>query len=393
MENDSRMIVPEGRPQAILEAENAGERYTNVSLLLSLVIAGIGGALTIGAALAMKGIFPYFHALILERGAIQYFTIFAFWFAMGMLMLKSFKLRKERKAFELDYILRLSQGPDAAGTQTMLGDAGEVSENADFTEGRLILVNRINKAIKQIRINSNPADVANVLTTVAETDAAIIDSSYVMIKYMVWAIPVIGFIGTIMGMTHAIGSFDAVLQGMGDAGFAGVKEGLGRVTGGLAVAFDTTFLALILSAVVNLFANGLQKQEEDLLSDVEGFTTDNIINRYSGIRDRVSDPVESLPGDFFSDRQPAPAASSDRTAETGDAMVRELKNLSRQIQVNTEEMLSQVGGVIEAVDGLKGMEVLNRLPEAVDEMRKTNRALSEFLAKLQRSGSVKGQRG
>lgn len=322
---------------------SAAHKYTNVPLLPSLLVATVGGSLSIATAYPLKNILPYLHALILERGPVQFLTLYAFWFTVGLLIFKYRGLQRERAAFQLPFIKSFTSGEEMLGTQTMVLEQQLLDENLDPRQKDLILVNRINKAIKQLRINNKPADVAHVLTTVAETDAAIVDSSYILLKYMVWTLPVLGFIGTVMGMAQAIDSFDAVIQRVGDIGFAGVQRNLGLVTDGLAVAFDATFLALALSAIANLFADGLRKQEEDLLSDVEQFTIDNIINKYSSLKGAVT-PLAQL------------ARSSRSDAETVEAVLRELKNMNRQQQINAEALLAQLGRVIEAVQELAGAQ-------------------------------------
>jgi hypothetical protein len=196
-----------------------GEKYTNVQLIPGLLVALAGGTVTYGLAFLLKGVVPYFYALLMERGPIQYFTIYAFWFTTGLLIFKYKSLQKQRAAFGFDFIKSFTVGREAMGTKTFVGEMQAIEENMNPEQKDLILVNRINKAIKQIRINKNPADVANVLSTVAETDNAVMDSSYVLIKYMIWALPVLGFIGTVMGMTNAIGSFDAVLKSISEVGF------------------------------------------------------------------------------------------------------------------------------------------------------------------------------
>jgi len=411
--------------QTIRPADGSGvlttvaQKYTNVPLLPSLLVGLAGGSATIAGAYLLKEAWPYFYALIMERGPLQFLTVYAFWFTVGMLIFKHRNLQRERSAFRLDFIKSFTGGRDVVGTQTFIGEQLAITENLDLTQKDLILVNRINKAIKQIRINKNPADVANVLTTVADTDAAVMDSSYILIKYMIWAIPVLGFIGTILGMTQAIGSFDTVLKGISDVGFAGVKQSLGLVTGGLSVAFETTFLALVLSAVVNLFANGLQKREEDNLSDVEEFTTDNIINKYTVLRDQIAASAQM-------DTGPEPEKEAGMDPEV---MVRELKNMNKQQQINADELMAQVGRVIEAVEALpqpadggptqpegggqdlkqvllemseimkgqaefikemstitdfvkKNMEVMEKLPPTLDEMNQTSKKLGELFAQI-----------
>ncbi len=318
---------------------SAEHKYTNIPLLPCLLVALVGGSLSIALAYPLKEVLPYLHALVLERGPVQFLILYAFWFTVGLLIFKYRNLQRERAAFELAFIQSFTSGEEMLGTQTMVLEQQLLDENLDPRQKDLILVNRINKAIKQLRINNNPADVAHVVTTVAETDAAIVDSSYILLKYMVWTLPVLGFIGTVVGLTQAIGSFDAVIQQVGDTGFAGMRRNLGLVTDGLAVAFDATFLALALSAIASLLTSGLRKKEEDLLSDVEQFTTDNIINKYSSLKGAVT-PLAQL----------ARANRSD--AETVEAVLRELKNMNKQQQINAEALLAQLGRVIEAVQEL-----------------------------------------
>jgi biopolymer transport protein ExbB/TolQ len=330
MENADGMMRPAAQAAALL---TVGQKYTNVQMLPSLLVALAVGSVSFASAYLLKGVLPYFYSLLMERGPLQYFTTYAFWFTIGLLIFKYRSLQKQRSAFGFDFIKSFTVGREAMGTRTFVGEMQMIEENLNPEQKDLILVSRINKAIKQIRINKNPADVANVLGTVAETDNAVMDSSYVLIKYMIWALPVLGFIGTVVGMTEAIGSFDAVLKSTNEVGFAGLKQNLGKVTGGLSVAFDTTFLALVLSAVVNLFANTLQKREEDFLSDVEEFTTDNIINKYTVLRDQII---------------PAPQPEKTPVKET-DVILRELKNMNKQQKINSDELMAQVGRVVEAI--------------------------------------------
>ncbi len=328
---------------------SVAEKYTNVPLLPCFVVSLIGGSVNLGVAYLLKDYLPSFYALIMERGSIQFITVYAFWFALGMLIFKYRNLQRECAAFHLDFIKNFTAGHEILGTKTILGHHHVLSENLDPQQKNLILINRINKAIKQLRINNTPADVANVLKVVAETDAAVIDSSYVLIKFMIWAIPVLGFIGTVVGMTQAIASFDTVIKGISDVGFAGVQQGLGSVTSGLAVAFETTFLALVLSAVLNLLGNGLEKREEDLLSDIEEFTTDNIINKYSALRDRVQ-PSEMSAADPKPDKA---------TMDNAGAMLRELRNMNHQNNLNTGDLLTQIGKLIEAIQGSPAPQMEN----------------------------------
>jgi biopolymer transport protein ExbB/TolQ len=349
----------------------SAKKYTNIPILSSVIICIIGGTATLLIGYACKRTLPQLFAMLLERGPLQFCTIFAFWFTAGMLILKYNKLRTERSAFELEFIKEFTGGKEVIGTKTFMGEHAAIEENLNPLQRNLILVNRINKAIKQVRISNNPAEVANVLRIVAEADDCIIDSSSILIRYMIWAIPILGFIGTIQGMTQAIGSFDTVLKGASQVGFAGVQANLGLVTGGLSVAFETTFLALVLSAIANLFFSSIQKQEEDLLSDIEDFTIENIINKYTTIKESVKRLVVS-----------------EGKEEIGEDVLIELKNMNRQNQVNTDELLAQLGRLIEAVDKMQQQNESTKstasadIMPVLDELLNTLRVQAKFVEQM-----------
>lgn len=68
---------------------SAEHKYTNPPLLPSLLVALVGGSLSIALVYPLKGALPYLHTLVLERGPIQFLILYAFWFAVGLLIFKS----------------------------------------------------------------------------------------------------------------------------------------------------------------------------------------------------------------------------------------------------------------------------------------------------------------
>jgi biopolymer transport protein ExbB/TolQ len=96
-----------------------------------------------------------------------------------------------------------------------------------------------------------------------------------MIRYIVWLIPSLGFIGTVIGISLALGF----------AGQVDLQDPslLAELTKRLAVAFNTTLLALVMSAVVVLIQHVVQARDEGALNEVGQYCLDNLINRlYSG---------------------------------------------------------------------------------------------------------------
>ncbi len=112
----------------------------------------------------------------------------------------------------------------------------------------------------------------------AATAAA--ESSYTLPRVLVWAIPLLGFIGTVVGISQAVDGFSRFLQAAQEVDQ--IKEGIGSVTTGLAVAFDTTLLALVFSILVMIPLVLVERQESQLLLNIDSYINDFLLNRISG---------------------------------------------------------------------------------------------------------------
>ena len=102
-----------------------------------------------------------------------------------------------------------------------------------------------------------------------------VQQSYSLPKILLWAIPLLGFIGTVLGMSNAVGSFDQVLGNSDNV--EGLKNGLTQVTSGLGTAFDTTYLALVISVIFAFPLNSVERREERLLNQIDGFVREAVM--------------------------------------------------------------------------------------------------------------------
>lgn len=90
---------------------------------------------------------------------------------------------------------------------------------------------------------------------------------YVIPRYINWAIPILGFIGTVLGISLAADGIQRIInssQGMGQ-----LSTELGAAITPLGIAFDTTLIALSLSVVLVLLQTALQRWEDGILIDYE----------------------------------------------------------------------------------------------------------------------------
>jgi biopolymer transport protein ExbB/TolQ len=97
------------------------------------------------------------------------------------------------------------------------------------------------------------------------------DTDYSMIRYLTWVIPTFGFIGTVIGISMAL-SFAASSDPQAATFLSGLTEKLG-------VAFYTTLVALVMSAILVFLMHIIESYEEGSLFELEEYVLDNFINR------------------------------------------------------------------------------------------------------------------
>jgi hypothetical protein len=103
----------------------------------------------------------------------------------------------------------------------------------------------------------------------ASLDASILATSYGPLTVYAWALPVVGFVGTALGMAQAIGGFKyALAAAQGDLN--SIVDTLGnRVIPGLAAAFEITIVALVSALVVHVCTSALRDWDQDALTKLD----------------------------------------------------------------------------------------------------------------------------
>jgi hypothetical protein len=91
------------------------------------------------------------------------------------------------------------------------------------------------------------------------------------VHYLAWAIPALGFLGTVRGL--------AMSMSMAGHMDLAVGEFLSDATKHLNVAFDCTLIALALSLPVMFFIHSVQRDEEALVIDCQQYCLEHLLNR------------------------------------------------------------------------------------------------------------------
>jgi biopolymer transport protein ExbB/TolQ len=104
----------------------------------------------------------------------------------------------------------------------------------------------------------------------ADLEADTAAGHYRTVKLFVWAMPILGFIGTVLGISLAVGGFSEFLTTNLDIDDVGrVTNELGSVASGLSFAFDTTLLGLLAGLLANVASSHVQKRDERFLTRLE----------------------------------------------------------------------------------------------------------------------------
>ena len=151
--------------------------------------------------------------------------------------------------------------------------AGKLSEQIDEKSARPDLKNKIlpyvmARGLERYHMTGNVPETTETIMGRLEVASEQQESELSMLRYLVWAIPSIGFIGTVRGIGVALHRADEALQG-----------DISGVTNALGVAFNSTLVALIISIVLMLLIHLLQSGQEGLILRVQTFCREQIIDK------------------------------------------------------------------------------------------------------------------
>jgi len=188
--------------------------------------------------------------------------ILMFW-ALAIMGYKARTILKERRLLETDLVAI------AEGMRILPEDTREFARQVQAlpeNERRMMLPRALQNALQRFSSTRNIQDVASSTHTLFESEAEQLESELSMIRYISWAIPSIGFIGTVRGIGEALAQADKAVQG----DIAGVTQSLG-------VAFNSTFIALLISIFLMFLVHQLQLLQERLVFDSENYTNNKLI--------------------------------------------------------------------------------------------------------------------
>lgn len=188
--------------------------------------------------------------------------VLMFW-AFAIMGYKSLSARRDSRLLESELV------PRAEGTKILPEDVREYArqiESLPEPSRRAFLPRTLLAALHRFGATQNIQDVSATARASCESEAERLESELTMVRYIAWAIPSIGFIGTVRGIGDALGKAHQAVEG----NITGVTRSLGT-------AFNSTFIALLISIVLMFLLHRLQLRQERLVRDTETYVDGHLV--------------------------------------------------------------------------------------------------------------------
>jgi len=252
-------------------ASRASRPSTDINIFIQL-LAGLLGTVIVHFAVGplQGGKLRYLYSIIRERGPVQYAELFMAFMIIAFLIMKARVVRSQLRVIgegPIENDLDLTDDEQIQDLRHTIGQSDAFSWSIALT--------RLDRLLALWLGSKDIGRVATWLGAESERDTSAFDSTYATVRVLIWAIPIMGFIGTVMGLGAAISGFGDFLSG--SAELSQIKDAIGQVTLGLGVAFDTTLLALVLSVFVMFPLSSIQRREENLFVEIDNYLDDNLV--------------------------------------------------------------------------------------------------------------------
>ncbi len=218
-------------------------------------------------------------------GPEQAACYFCFVWAGFILLSRYREVRRQQGAFDLHLL------PTETGVRILPEDAWELKRRVERRAergGPFLLTNMIRLALGKYAASRSARDVSETIRTQADVDLGRMVSSMSTVHYLAWAIPAIGFLGTVRGLAASLT--------MGNRTGEELERFIRDATNHLNVAFDCTLIALALSLVLMFLLHSVQRDEEALVLDCQQYCLENLISRLYEVEPGHSSGVHETNG-------------------------------------------------------------------------------------------------
>jgi hypothetical protein len=364
-------------------------RYPPVSKLNALSGMLLRSPLLWGGALAFA-FFALIHGGVISDPTVirylaghwvEYVEVTLFCVGLAALMLRGFELVGQRRQLATPMLEPVPVGGEDPAAAPELAAA--------IPPGNDYLPRRLREAL-DIVVRTGSADgLEDHLKYLADVDAARAAQGYGLVRFIVWAIPIMGFLGTVIGITVAIATLSPT-----------ELENISGVVAGLGTAFDTTATALALSMVLMFLQFVLDRFEQKLLGQVDEAAWAALAGRFQSVGEheaaalavaRLGETVNRGTSRLLESQELA-WRSLERTAADG---IRQLVDqgseaFSRTLAGTLEQSLGRWAEALAAAHDESAARRENRWTVAAESLAEAIRSLDRHQESLGRQAEVLG---
>ena len=201
------------------------------------------------------------------KNPVECVEVVMFCTALGALATKLLRNISERRASKRELLPAWDGKPvpvsDAAG---LLVQLDKVPRGWHYTG----IVRRVHATLDFLCRRGSAQELDDHMRDLADADSVALENSYALVRFITWAIPILGFLGTVLGITGAISGVTPER----------LEHDLNPITDGLAFAFDTTALALGLTMVTMFFSFLTERAEQSVLDAVDRYADQQLAHRF-----------------------------------------------------------------------------------------------------------------
>lgn len=198
---------------------------------------------------------------------VEFVEVVMFTTAITALVLKYCKILREKSALREVLLREWDGNPVHPGEAKTL--CGELSEVPDWIKSTFVF-RRLGSILDFVSKRNSSDGIDDQLRDNSDKDLIEFENSFALTRFITWAIPILGFLGTVLGITGAISGVTPEM----------LEKSMSTVTDGLALSFDATALALGLTMVTMFVSFLVEKLGESFYSSLDNFCEDNFLHRF-----------------------------------------------------------------------------------------------------------------
>jgi biopolymer transport protein ExbB/TolQ/uncharacterized protein YukE len=358
------------------------------------------------ALLFPVGLMIFNPTLMFERGWEQYVGTGIYFWAVVTLSRELWRLWHNERAFDDSPALlkrvnaSISRGSSRDGSQ---------SSSALFDDDDRMLPLRIRQLMSFSTETGSSPSVTQLMEVNRESsglDQEQMAGRFTLTRYILYLLPVIGFIGTVEGISKALMNISRVLPMVKN--LDGFLTNLTSVTSALQIAFDSTLLALFLSAALMLVQTLVFRRSEDFLARVDRWVVDHVLPRVGSDNPLAERLIEAI-GPQLNEMgnrlalvmEPAVRSLHEQTERLGESLREPIGQFAREMERLPQALVSfkqgadtigRVGADLEAIGSAseslrQGMASLSRIEALLEQMSSPEAQLEEIKRGLERAGA------